>query len=240
MARSGQPPTPTGHFPQPSTVNGKLHPATIGGPDLYFFDEDSEIVVGARLRAPIDPPVPRPRVDTIDRFGTVGLTRWSGRDPYELTAPIQFDDFPDGNVEPRINDLSRLTLPRHGRDTPSRVGLVGPVPFSPGMADPPLWYITTIDELDDPVRRLWNAHGHRCRWAADVTLIEAVEDTVLAASTRKGKGVHTKRRRIHKGESLHEFAKRVTGKRSNATDIAHANSLPVSYVAKTAHELRVP
>jgi hypothetical protein len=185
---SAQAPVIVGDNAQPTTADGDLKPQTIGGGDVLLFSDDQQIKLTARLRGPVDPPLPRPRLETVDPRGPVGV--------------------------------------------------VGPVPAAPGMADPPMWRI--IDLAAVPERTLYNGDGRPCRFAIDVTLLEAVQDRILSRTQTAGKGVKTRREEIHKGESLYHFAKRVTGKRSNAAAIARANALKVSYVARSASKLRIP
>jgi hypothetical protein len=236
---SAQAPVIVGDNAQPTTADGDLKPQTIGGGDVLLFSDDQQIKLTARLRGPVDPPLPRPRIETVDRRGTVGLVHWTGRDPYQVVIPIMFDRYASGrSVLPQIHDLSRLAMRPSGEDDPPTVGVVGPVPAAPGMADPPMWRIIYLAAV--PERTLYNGDGRPCRFAIDVTLLEAVQDRILSRTQTAGKGVKTRREEIHKGESLYHFAKRVTGKRSNAAAIARANALKVSYVARSASKLRIP
>lgn len=219
---------------QPTTIGGALQPATIGGADLVLFNENQSVVVVGQLRAPISAPLPKPRYDNVDRFDAVSSVHWRGREPYEMTVPLRFDEFPNGHVEPQITRLTTLAL-RYGDNEPLKVGLVGPVPTPIGMSNPPMWRIVDMTESEPA---LYTTAGTRCRFSVDITLREAADASQL--STTPGKGVRTSRREIHKGESLYHFAKRVTGKRSNATVIALANNIRVSYVAHKATQLKVP
>lgn len=231
-------PTAIGHYPQPQTSDGKLRRAQLlGGAFVTLFSENPEIVVEGRLRAPVSSPLPRPQIETVPRPGAVGLTHWTGRDPYELVLPIEFTAFPDGSVEKRIGLLENLALRHAGHTSPPRVQIAGPVPFPAGLAQPQ-WWISDLQEV--PERTFFNGDGRRARFAVDVTLREYVHDRLLAVSGRAGEGIKNRQAKIRAGESLHDFAKRVLHDRSKAADIARANSIPLSKRFPKAATLRLP
>jgi hypothetical protein len=202
---------PDGGAPTPSRGIGRV---TLSSPS-------PSIQVSGVLTEPVDSPLPRPKYDTLDRYGFFGLSKYAGHDPYELTLKIRLEDGGDsleGEGGP-IRRLERLAERVAGRDTPPDVTVDGPVPHSTLT-----WRITGL--VEDKARTVYSASGDRTRFVVSVTLAQRVTDTVLSDSLRamsqsKGVGATT---RVRQGEdSLYDVAQRYYHDSSLATTIARAN-----------------
>jgi hypothetical protein len=228
---------------QPTTVDSRLQPGTIGGADVTFFSNDPKIAVVTRLRGPVSAPLPRPRVTTTERPGRSTMTHWAGRDPYVMTLPIQFSAMVDGNVEDEIRAFTQLAIKHPGANEPPVIQLVGPVPTPVGLKNP-RWRISGLEEVGE--RTVYNSAGRRARLALDVTLIEYVVDDLLQetvdenSATGLGKGIKARTTTMHKGESFYDVAQREYHDESRADDIARANGLRPSFVPTKNTNIRLP
>jgi hypothetical protein len=232
-------------MPRPVLVASRPQQTTYGGRTILLAPVTPGVEeLTAMLRGPVAPPLARPKVEIVDRPGTVGLTQWRGRDPYEMTLPIWWDAFPDGTVEADVRRLERLALRAPGSDESALIQVYGPVPAPTGVKSP-LWRIKTLGEV--PERTMFNTAGERCRFAVDVTLIEHVADELLtetldASRSGGGRGITNRRTTVRAGEtSLYDVARRVYGgDGSRASDIARANSLRLAAHLKQGMSLRLP
>lgn len=232
-------------MPQPVLVGTQAQQTTFDGRTILLSSPTPGVDdVTALLRGPVAPPLARPKVEVVDRPGTVGLTQWRGRDPYEMTLPVWWDAFPDGTVEADIRRLERLALRVPGGGESPLVQVFGPVPPPTGVRNP-LWRISGLTEMSE--RTMFNAGGQRSRFAVDVVLIEHVADELLtetleASRSGSGRGITNRRTSVRAGETnLYAVARRVyNGDGSRATDIARANSLRLSAYLKQGMTLRLP
>jgi hypothetical protein len=233
---SGDVPTVIATSPQATSVNGQIQtPQTMGGGRVYFVSYDAAITLPANLRGPVTSPVPRARIDIVDRPLRVGLTTYAGRDPYEMTVPITLGRVGGGSIEKDISQLTALALPK-GKAADSidglpRVLLVGPTPYPAQV-----WWVSEIAEV--PERLEYTADGYRCRFAADVTLIEHTEQQLLAVGATVGS---TQTAVMHAGESLTDLARRLfPGHPEKAKGIASKNNLKAGYVARADVTVKLP
>jgi hypothetical protein len=219
-----------------------LIPGTPGA--VWLGSADPVIDVFATLRRPVSSPLPRPKIETVDRHGLYGLTQYLGQDPYQLLLPIAFDRYAQGqSVEPEIRLLERLAERPAGATEPPLVEVDGPVPHRTLQ-----WRIAGLEEI--PERTEWNRAGDRTRLAVDVTLVQNVTDRLLTESLgrdrAKTKGIANRRTTVRTGEdSLYDVARRVYGDPSRAGDIARANSvrgvpLRLGMRLKPGYGLRLP
>ena len=243
VARERQNLGPATSKPQLTTVNGQIRPETYGGSTVTLFSNDPKIVLKARLRGPVSRPLPRPKIETVDRRSRVGLTQWAGRDPYVMVVPISLDGYPDGPVEQAIDVLAGLAMRHKGDDGTPVVQVSGPVPFPTGLKSPK-WRISDLQEVAE--RTIYNAEGKCSRLAVDVTLTEHVTDRLFvdsaddSESTGFGKGIRNKRVPIRKGETFYDVAQHVFHDRSRAKDIARANGIRLGWRAPKDTTVRVP
>ena len=214
----------------------------IVGGDILIATVNRSVEIVAMLRAPVAPPMPRPRIETVQRPATASLTNWQGREPYQMVLPIRFDRHKAGaTIEPDVRALARLAL-RDANDTePPVVVVEGPVP-APANVRNPRW---RIEAFSDPVEPpLFNQAGECVRIALDVTLTEYVVDTLLTESLdrRGGRGLTSRATRVRAGEgTLYDVARRAYGgDGSRAADIARANNLRLGVRLKPGQRLRLP
>lgn len=255
--RHYKPPVLIDQAPQPTTVNGELKAQVLGGPTVWLFSTDPQIIIECKLRAPVVPPIPRPKISIVDRPGMVSLTHYDGRDPYMVTLPIMFDGFGglinDKNVqgagmrsvEREIELLERLAI---HKPTPDPLGVnalplvktIGPVP-DPVADKTPAWHVYQLDPLQE--RTLFNEDGRRTRWAVDITLIEAVADKLLESSilvTAASQGIPRERYTVREGDTWHKIAERKYHDRSKAKAIAKANGMTLNSPLKPGTKLIIP
>lgn len=188
---------------------------------VTLSSDSPNITVTGILTEQVDAPLPRPKYETIDRYGFFGLPKYAGQDPYELTLKIRFEDDGDsleGEKGP-IRRLEKLAERVAGRDAPPDVTVEGPVPHSTLH-----WRITGFAE--DKARTVYNANEDRIRFVVAVTLQQRVTDTVLSNSLRtstKAKGIGAATR-VQQGEDdLYDVAQRYYHNSSLAITIARAN-----------------
>lgn len=156
------------------------------------------------------------------------LTRYQGRDPFQMTLPLLLEGF-DGNVsvEPEIRALEMMALPPTAGSDPPTVTVAGAVPHPEldwviGGSDPPLeWDASPI----------WSPNGYRIRQAVTVHLLEHVGDdsndtaTVSAvgssAAGTSAAGVYV----VNDGDTLQSIAALRLGSASRWHEIADLNDI---------------
>lgn len=191
-------------------------------PGRVTLSSDSpDITVTGVLTEPVDAPLPRPKYDTIDRYGFYGLPKYTGQDPFQVSLKIRLEDGGDsleGESGP-IRRLERLAERVGGRGTPPDVKVDGPVPHSTLT-----WRVTGFEE--DKARTVYNASEDRTRFVVTVTLLQRVTDAVLGSSLRtssKAKGIGATTR-VRQGETdLYDVAQRYYHNSSLAIAISRAN-----------------
>jgi len=203
---------------------------------VIFFSEDPPTDLRMNTTGAKCGP-PTPRVTTIDRMDSIGLTQWIGQDPYVLTVPIQIDGYPNKSVEADVKELEALAEVQPGRKEPPTVDVDGAVPKPrPNLR----WRITSLGEPEE----LYLPSGDRCRYFTTVTLIQRVVDRDLVESlkaTSKSKGLKARKTTVRQGETwLYDVARRVYKDPSRAGDIAVANGLHLGKKLSPGLELRYP
>jgi hypothetical protein len=206
-----------------SQVRFPLLPSSVLGSSLVGVTTvDGEINVVGLLTKPVTPPVPRPRYNTIDRPGSVGITEYAGMDPYQMTMSLRFDGGGVRSVEKQYAALEALAYPAAGTLEPPVLRIRGPVPHPLAR-----WRINQLTVDDSQTMLLKN--GDRCRIAVDVDLLQYVVDDLLLPSlkaTKRAKGINSRATRVKSGEdTLFDVSRRLFGDPSHATDIARASHL---------------
>jgi hypothetical protein len=185
----------------------------------------------------------------VSREKQVGMTEWTGYDPYTMDIPIVFDGFVDDtSVEANINSLYWLMrTPVGSRHEPAVLTISGPVPHTNLR-----WVINNIapsTTADDEIR---NDQGQRVRFTAVVTLIEHVPGNVLvshkkspakhhkASKGRKGTTSSTRTYIVRRGDTLGSIAARLLHSSSKWHDIAKANGIRDPNSIKVGQKLKIP
>lgn len=191
-------------------------------PGTVVLSSDSpDISVRGVLTEPVDAPLPRPKYETVERYGFYDLDKYAGQQLFETTLKIRFEDGGDsleGESGP-IRRLERLAERVAGRDAPPDITVDGPVPHATLR-----WRITNL--VEDKSRTAYDANENRVRFVVSVTLRQRVTDTVLSSSLRtssKAKGIGATTR-VKQGETdLYEVAQRYYHDSSLAIAISRAN-----------------
>lgn len=197
---------------------------------VTFYSSNSTGLVVAKLRGPVEDPVPRPRISTTPRPGRASFTEWTGREPFQTVVPIMFDNFVRGqSVEAKIDVLERFALKAQGAPEPPTVRLEGPIPDRVRRQG---WWISDIRPVDGRPT-LYAVSGDRQRdlgrsrvvW--DIYLTERVVENDLEAQTGAGaQGIHVRTTETLKGERLRDVARRIYRDPSMARLIAEINRDP--------------
>lgn len=204
---------------------------TVAYPDpghVTFYSSNSAGLVTARLRGPVEDPVPRPRITTTPRPGRASLTQWEGREPYQTVVPIMFDSYVAGSaVEAKIAELEQFAIKPKNQSEPPTVRLEGPIPDRIRRQG---WWVTEIRPVDGRPT-LYAVTGDRRRdlgrsrvvW--DVYLTERVADNLLddLSTDDHAQGIHARTTKVLKGEKLRDVARRIYRDPSMAREIAAVN-----------------
>lgn len=199
-----------------------------------FFTEEASVWVettGA-LCSP-----PEPKISTVDMMDGIGLTQWTGQEPYKMSVGVRIDGFPNTNVEADIKALEALGEVQPGRTEPPIIDLDGAVPKPhPNIR----WRIVSFG--DPTVEYL--PSGDRCRYITTVSLIQRVTDRVLqerVKATSGSKGLKARSTTVRAGEdSLYDLARRIYKDPSRAADLATANNLHLGKKLSPGLVLRYP
>ena len=205
---------------------------------VRFSSDDPKIRLDCEQAAPAVDLPPRPRVQTVDRPGAVGLTQWAGQDPYEMLVTVRFNGYPSRSVENQIKTLESLGEVAPGKDEPPIVRVLGAVPKPhPNLR----WRVLNFSE---PTDLLFLSSGKRCRYVTTVHLIQHVTDQQLVESLKPSKaarGISTRTHTVKAGEDdLYDVARNVYGNPMRASDIATANRLRLGARLKVNQRLRLP
>lgn len=210
---------------------------------VTLSSDTPDIEVSGVLTEPVDSPLPKPKYETLDRYGFSGLPKYAGQDPYELILKVRFEDGGDsleGEAGP-IRRLERLAERVAGRDSPPDVKVAGPVPHSTLT-----WRITSL--VEDKARTMYDAAEDRIRFVVVVTLLQRVTDSVLGSSltqSKVSKGIGSTTT-VRAGENdLYDVAQRFYHDSSMAAAIARANpvkgnSMPLGTKLKANQRLVMP
>lgn len=162
---------------------------------------------------------PAPLRSTVVRPGRIGLTRFTGQEPYEMTIPIRLGGgYPVRSVQADVIALHSLGEVPDGASEPPEIDVDGPIPNThPNIT----WHIldfgtpATDQDGDGPITR----------YETTLRLQQHVTDTALSESLQKaGKGITNRKHRVNQGEdSLYDVALHEYGDPSKAGDIAAAN-----------------
>lgn len=200
-----------------------------------------KVEVLLRMTGPAVPAPPRPRYQTVDRPGRIGLTRFRGQDPYEVAIPVRLGgEYPRRSVENDVIALESLAEVQPGQVEPPVVEVDGSVPNPHSHIE---WRLV---DLGDPVMESLGS-GARYSYATTIVLQQRTTDSLLAESLSKpGKGIANRRHRVTAGEdSLYDVALAEYRDPSKAADIARANPrnglpMPLGTLLKPGTILRLP
>lgn len=185
----------------------------------------------------------------VSREKQVGMTEWTGYEPYTMDIPIVFDGFvEDKSVEGSISSLYWfMRAPVGPRHEPAVLTVSGPIPLTSLR-----WVINNITPsttADDEIR---NDHGLRVRFTATVTLLEHVPGDVLvahkkspakkhkASSGRKGNTTRTKTYIVKRGDTLGTIAAHLLHSASKWHSIAKLNGIRDPNSVKVGQKLKIP
>lgn len=192
---------------------------------VAITSSDPDIDLRARLTGRPTAALRRPRYETQDLPGEVGIVKYAGHEPVEQAIPMKFDRAAEReSVEARIRLLERLVQRTASNDEPPIVKVRGNGVLHQGFN----WRVASIDE--DTARTRYLPNGDRMLFACTVNLIQQVDERVLAESLAafrrrgQGPGIRTRTTKVRQGESsLYDVARRVYRDPSRASDIARAN-----------------
>lgn len=173
--------------------------------------------------------------DIVSRPRRIGLTQWTGREPFQMDVPILFDGWHDQkSVEDDIRRLNGMAVGA-AYDPPPTVQVQGAVPVSDAT-----WIISNID-WGDEVYWEENAAGKtwRLRQDAVVHLLQyQAEDRLKITITKSLPNTYVVHR---KGETLRSIAKSMYGNGNRWKDIQKANpKIRDPNKIKVGTKLRIP
>lgn len=219
-----------GHDKPRPTINGRTLFADI---IVYARDTDRQIDLWA-----IDDPVTVSGgyggFQTQSRPRKAALTPWMGRDPFSLTIPGLF--FNGGaSLQDALHDLDVLSSGTSAGGPPVvRVGGAIRTPDHAGLD-----FVINDVGWGDQIR----TRGAITRQTVTLTLLEYVDDRLLAASTlkdRQSRKTVVRHYHVKKGDTLRSIAARELNDSKRWVDIAALNGLRSSGKLKTGQTLRLP
>lgn len=176
------------------------------------------------------------------------LTEWQGRSPKRMILNIIVDNFQDGvSVEPFVRNLEQMAEPYRPTGQPPVIRVDGAVPKRDTE-----W---VIEELAWGTAEYHQVQGYRIRQAAEIKLIEYVEDELVkvvsparAARERQQRARTTKPRRpaptarytVKRGDTLSRIAARELNDARRWREIAKLNNLRDPDNLRVGMQLRMP
>lgn len=213
-------------------------------PKVTLASANPKLTVTLDLLVAVDRPLPRPKIEMLDRFGFYDLPKYAGQQPFELGMYTRLGG-EGASVEDEIRRLERMMERPEGRDAPPEVRVDGPIPH-----ESLTWWLTSI--VEDKPRTVYEPRSggrlHAVTFVSTLTLIQRVTDTagvasVNAAAKSKGIGTTTK---VRKGEDdLYDVAQRFYRNSSFALAISKANPvkgnpMPLGTRLRAGQTLRMP
>jgi LysM repeat protein len=194
----------------PPAVGQVLPPGLVG---LASWEDEWVALQG---ETPIRPAEGYGGWEVIPASRNVGITQWTKSNPFRLTVPFMLDAYatPGGNVERMISILEKMATADGPDRPPPALRLSGGNVKSTYRAM--VWVIDDIDWTDPTIHS--SVDGHRRRQAGTLTLLQFVDDELLAEQSpadkqRKKSGtVKSHNTRARHGDTLEKIAARTHSK----------------------------